>query len=310
MFTLPAEVGDARILVIDDDRYSGAHVAQMLRALGHEPLVATDWSEAISLFDESIDLVLLDMVMPKVGGLKLAPLLRERSVSYVPIVFLTGRDDDESRQRALAASGDDYLVKPVSAIDLQIRVTAMLRIRRLTQRLHARAQIDALTGVGNRRAFDDVLERYCSVANRYHRPFSLVIVDVDHFKAINDTFGHSVGDEVLVLLGQVLREGVRNADEVFRYGGEEFAIVAPETLEDGAMILAERIRSSFSVVTRACAAGRQTLSAGIATARPLLTCDRRLLFKAADDALYRAKRRGRDRVITACFDTAKRPSLI
>lgn len=289
----------ARILVVDDDRLASERVGQMLTDLGHEPVLATDWASALDAFDARTDLVLMDMVMPKVDGLKLAALIRERSELYVPIVFLTGRSDDESKERALLAGGDDFLVKPVSALELRVRVTAMLRIRRLTQRLHARAQVDPLTSVGNRRAFDEALQRRCAEGSRYRRPFSLILLDVDHFKEVNDTYGHAVGDDVLMILADVLRDGVRNADQVFRYGGEEFAVLAPETELDGAMILAERLRVAFRLATRRSAAGRRTLSAGVAAAEGADAFDPRRLLKAADDALYRAKDAGRDRVMAA-----------
>jgi len=175
----------------------------------------------------------------------------------------------------------------------------MLRIRRLTQRLHARAHVDPLTSVGNRRAFDEALQRRCAESTRYRRSFSLVLLDVDYFKQVNDTYGHAVGDEVLMILADVLRDGVRKADQIFRYGGEEFAVVAPETEIDGAMILAERLRVGFRLATRRCPAGRQTLSAGVASTNGTGAFDRRRLLKAADDALYRAKGAGRDRVMAA-----------
>lgn len=286
----------AHILIVDDDRVAGERVAGMLTALGHHPVVATDWTSALDAFDARTDLVLLDMVMPKVDGLKLAALIRERSEIYVPIVFLTGRSDDESKERALVAGGDDFLVKPVGRLELRVRATAMLRIRRLTQRLHARAHVDPLTRVGNRRAFDEALGRRCAEGARYRRPFSLILMDVDHFKRVNDTHGHAVGDDVLRILADVLRDGVRNADQVFRYGGEEFAVLAPETGLEGATILAERLRVSFRLATRRCAAGRQTLSAGVAATDAVGPLDPRRLLKAADDALYRAKEAGRDRV--------------
>ena len=287
----------ARILIVDDDELTANRVAAILVELGHVPVVATDWAEALSRFGEDTDLVLLDMVMPKVDGLKLAPLLRERSRSYVPVVFLTGRDSDADRERALHAGADDFIAKPVRAIELKVRVTAMLRIRALTKSLHRGAHVDPLTNIGNRRAFDDALARRCDESRRYQRPFSLIMLDIDHFKAINDTFGHTVGDDVLVLLSGVLRDGVRCADQVFRYGGEEFAVIAPETGYEGAMILAERLRVGFRVASRTCAAGRRTLSAGVASTEGIELVEPRQMLKHADDALYHAKHAGRDCVI-------------
>lgn len=287
----------ARILIVDDDALTASRVAELVREFGHVPLVAHDWSEAIEKFDKHTDLVLLDMVMPKVDGLKLAPLLRERSESYVPIVFLTGRDNDEARERALHAGADDFVTKPVRRLELKVRITAMLRIRALTKSLHRGAHVDPLTNIGNRRAFDDALARRCDESRRYQRHFSLILLDIDFFKQINDTFGHAIGDDVLVQLSGVLREGVRGADQVFRYGGEEFAVIAPETGYEGAMILAERLRVGFRIASRKGPAGRRTLSAGVASTEGVELVEPREMFKHADDALYHAKHAGRDCVI-------------
>lgn len=287
----------ARILIVDDDELTANRVASLLVEFGHVPRVATDWSEALDLFDQDTDLVLLDMVMPKVDGLKLAPLLRERSRSYVPIVFLTASDNDAARERALNAGADDFVTKPVRKLELKVRITAMLRIRALTKSLHRGAHVDPLTNIGNRRAFDDALARRCDESRRYQRHFSLIMLDIDFFKAINDTFGHAVGDDVLVVLSGVLRDGVRSADQVFRYGGEEFAVIAPETGYEGAMILAERLRVGFRIASRKSAAGRRTLSAGVASTEGVEVVEPRQMLKHADDALYHAKHAGRDCVV-------------
>ncbi|MCB9658913.1 MAG: response regulator [Polyangiales bacterium] len=138
----PVEVG--RILIVDDEPLIAARVATMLEQLGHVPIVAHDWSSALVAYDDDVDLVLLDLVMPKVDGFKLARLVRSRSKVYTPIVFLTGRTDDQARQKALEAGGDDFLVKPITPLDLRVRVTAMLRIRRLTQALVRQTSADPL----------------------------------------------------------------------------------------------------------------------------------------------------------------------
>lgn len=293
----------ATILVVDDELLVARRVAEMLRELGHEPRIATSWSEALAAFDEQVDLVLLDLIMPAVDGLKLAGLLRQRQTTYTPIVFLTGRGDDATKERALDAGGDDFLVKPVTLLELRVRTTAMLRIRRLTLALHAQATVDALTGVGTRRAFESALERRNTETRRYRRPFSVLLLDIDHFKLVNDNHGHDVGDDVLRSLGATLCSCVRGADQAFRYGGEEFAIILPETPSEGATALAERIRKVFRAVTTDTVAGAQTLSVGIATATDeddaARALDTTALLKQADTALYEAKDAGRDRVVTA-----------
>ncbi|KIG14090.1 diguanylate cyclase/phosphodiesterase [Enhygromyxa salina] len=267
--------------------------------------VAHGWTDALRAFDpSSTDLVLMDAVMPNVDGLKLTRLLREQSASYVPMVFLTGLTSKEVREQCINAGADDFLTKPVDPLELRVRLKAMLRIRALTKALEDKsreferaARTDSLTGVGNRRVFDERIMVELSRATRHQRPLSLLMFDLDHFKAVNDRFGHMAGDQLLALFGQVLRDQLRVTDIPCRYGGEEFMIIAPETTADQAKVLAERVRRVFARSAAELKTGPQTVSVGIAgtdmiEGRP----DREVLVLTADAALYRAKGRGRDRV--------------
>lgn len=297
----------ATILVVDDDRVGSAHVASMLEGLGHTPRVAQTWTEALRMFrSETIDLVLMDAVMPTVDGFKLTRMLRSQATTYVPIVFVTGLSDQAAKQRGILSGADDFLTKPVDALELRMRLTAMLRIRRLTQALetHNRAldriaYVDALTGLLNRRSFEERLPAELERANRYRRPVAVLMADVDHFKAINDTHGHEAGDRVLALIGRLLRERLRSADMGFRYGGEELVVIAPETDSARAREAGERLRRAFEQVsTVECPSGRQTLSCGVVATDqfdgPVTAAE---LVRAADSALYEAKRDGRNRVV-------------
>lgn len=288
----------ARILIVDDEPLITARVAEMLAELGHVAVVAHDWSSALQAYDHTIDLVLLDLIMPKVDGFKLARLVRARGTIYTPIVFLTGRADDQARQKALEAGGDDFLVKPISTLDLRVRVTAMLRIRRLTEALHRQATVDALTGVGNRHALETALQQRVAEGGRYRRPWSLALFDADHFKRVNDEHGHEVGDDVLRAAGETFRTRIRTCDLAFRFGGEEFVVILPETTGEGALVLAERLRAEFARLSASTAAGAQTLSCGIA---PVIEAGEtaKAVLARADQALYRAKQEGRDRSIVA-----------
>jgi len=292
-------------LVVDDDISSARYLANQLGADGPEVELAHTWTDAIRKFGHgAFDLVMMDAVMPTVDGFKLTQMLRRRANTYVPVVFVTGLDNQRARERGLAAGADDMLSKPVDDLELRMRVTAMLRIRGLTTELEARharlaqlAHSDALTGLGNRRSFDVQLEEELGRAARYHRPVSLIVADIDRFKLVNDNLGHAVGDELLRCLGELLGREVRAPDSAFRYGGEEFVLLAPETKSAGAARLAERVRAAFAEVSKATSAGAQTISMGVADTELIDDSeDAAALFELADQALYRAKVLGRNRV--------------
>jgi diguanylate cyclase (GGDEF)-like protein len=297
----------ALILIVDDEPLGARRVADMVAELGHRALVAQSWTDAIRLFSGNpIDLVLMDAVMPTVDGFKLTRILRDKARSYVPIVFVTGLTDRSARERGVEAGADDLLMKPVDPVELRVRLTAMLRIRHLTQDLETKtrtlallASTDSLTGLHNRRSLDERLPIELERANRYDRPVSLLMLDIDRFKRVNDAYGHEVGDEVLSFAGDLVRDVTRAADLSFRYGGEEFVVIAPETTSAHAGELGERLRAAFAARSgAACRAGVQTISVGACATHQLMPpVDVVTMFRAVDAALYRAKQSGRDRVV-------------
>lgn len=296
----------ATVLVVDDERVGAAHVRRLIEAQGHRVLMAHSWSEALQSFmSNAVDLVLMDAVMPTVDGFKLTRILRERARTYVPILFLTGLRDDDARRRCVEAGADDLLAKPVDEAELRTRLVAMLRIRRLmltleqkNQALDALARVDALTGLLNRRALDEQLALELARSQRYERALSLLMLDVDHFKRVNDVHGHEAGDQLLAVLGATLRQSIRTSDRAYRFGGEELVVMAPETPSAGALTLADRLRVRASAATQGMVTGPQTFSVGVATLSSLPPdADARALRSAADAALYEAKRMGRDRVV-------------
>ena len=306
---IPAANADprAQILIVDDDEATAREVAHTVRGLGHAATTAHSWTDALRAFDaQRTDLVLMDAVMPNVDGFKLTRLLRSRSNSYVPIVFLTGLTDNDAKRACVASGADDFLAKPVDSLELNLRLTAMLRIRSLTRRLEAQtvtldrmARFDALTGVGNRRTFEERLASEIARARRHRRPVALLMMDIDHFKRVNDEYGHGVGDELLATFGRMLNDITRSCDFPCRYGGEEFAVIATETRTVDAVQLGERIRMQFRERSRSVPAGGvKTVSIGVCGSDMLdggLGGDE--LKQAADTALYRAKHLGRDRVV-------------
>jgi len=299
--------GPARVLIVDDEVVTARAVAQTVRRLGHDAKIANSWTDAVRAFDGlRTDLVLMDAVMPGVDGFKLTRLLRSRSDSYVPIVFLTALTDHDAKRACVAAGADDFLAKPVDELELSLRLTAMLRIRSLTRRLEAQratldrmARFDSLTGVGNRRTFEERLASEIARSRRHGRPLALLMMDLDHFKQVNDDYGHGVGDELLATFGRMLNDITRSCDFPCRYGGEEFAVIATETRTIDAMQLGERIRMQFRERSRSVSAGGpRSVSIGVCGSDVL---DRALgaseLKEAADTALYRAKHLGRNRVV-------------
>ena len=293
----------AHVLVVDDDRLAADESATQLRALGCEVTVCHTWTRAVEAFARlEFDLVLMDAVMPTVDGFRLTKLLRERSKTYVPIVFLTSLADAASRRRCEESGADDLLIKPTERSELGFRVRSMLRIRRLTRQLELQQEalqrlvyVDALTGIGNRRAFDERLTRELDRHRSEGLALSLLLLDIDHFKNVNDTHGHPLGDELLAALGSILAAETRKGDVPFRYGGEEFAILCTGTPSQEAILVAQRVRRTFSRVTREACCGVQTVSVGVCGTDQidLRACS---LVSAADAALYRAKKEGRDRV--------------
>ncbi len=323
------------ILVVDDSRIVRAMVSDVLRAEGYRVREASDGREALARIQESRpDLVLLDVMMPEMDGYEVCRALRrnEREEEYIPILMLTAKGDVEDLARGLAAGADDYIAKPFDNLELLARVKSLLRIRALQKRLYQQnleleaknqqlealtRQLDAanqelrllsvtdgLTRAYNHRHFQERLRTEYARATRHGEPLACVMIDLDHFKRINDTYGHPIGDRVLVWLVGILKDGVRSEDLVARYGGEEFVLLLPNTDAHRAHSLAERLRKRIASESVPLAGGdarlRVTVSMGVADYRPgELDRTPDELLKAADEALYRAKAHGRNRVEVA-----------
>jgi diguanylate cyclase (GGDEF)-like protein len=301
--------GGARILLVDDDRAMLAGLEEMVVACGHEAIPAQTWSEALRLYRQAKpDLVLLDVMMPDIDGFKMARILKkEDAAGFVPVILLTGLDDLESKRRGMASGADDFLTKPVSPVELEIRLQSMLRIKELADQLRAAndklaelAATDPLTGLRNRRAVYEHLEREYARAKRYRHPLAVFMLDLDHFKSVNDTHGHHIGDAVLKLVADTLKRSVRETDLVGRYGGEEFIILAPETSSKDAWIVGERVRATIAAAS-AAADGLPdvTTSIGGVTTESEAVRAFEDLVHVADAALYEAKDAGRNRVVVA-----------
>jgi two-component system, cell cycle response regulator len=243
-----------RLLLVEDEPTQLLILAHKLRQAGYAVDTATNGREALDkLQTGGYSLLLTDWDMPLMDGVELCRALRAAQLpNYVYTLLLTGRDGLDHVVAGLDAGADDYLVKPVEDIELKARLATGRRIVMLEQSLRAANEenrrlsvMDPLTGACNRRYLMDLLPREIERAVRYARPLSLVMCDLDHFKRVNDTHGHMVGDEVLRAAVRILLEGIRKTDWVARYGGEEFIIVLPETSLDDAHSLADQLRGQL-----------------------------------------------------------------
>jgi two-component system cell cycle response regulator len=297
----------ACVLLVDDDHSLLSAMSGMVTDAGFAAITASSWSDALRLFREAKpDLVLLDVMMPTIDGYKLAKMIKADAATFVPVILLTALEDAESKRRGMAAGADDFLTKPVRPLELSIRITSMLRIKDLTDQLQeANAKLaqlavtDPLTGLHNRRSLYAQLDREFCRAQRYGRPFSVIMLDVDHFKAVNDTHGHQQGDRVLRVVADVLRTTIRASDLGGRFGGEEFMVLLPETGRDTVGIIAERLRQAVQQARGGEGLPQVTVSLGAATTELVRATTFEELVHLADDALYRAKREGRNRVVLA-----------
>jgi diguanylate cyclase (GGDEF)-like protein len=246
------------------------------------------------------DLVLLDVEMPGENGFDACRKLKADPVtSAVPVVFLSASGTVEDKVRGLNLGAVDYISKPVNASELLARVRACLRTSHLVRMLQTKALLDPLTGLGNRRMFDDRLRAEVSLRRRHGTPLACIAIDLDHFKSINDTYGHPFGDQVLQKVASIIAEHCRNEDVACRVGGEEFMILAPNTSGPQAAVLADRIRMSVARApfVRQGHAVQVTCSVGAADAGE--GDDDLSMPQRADDALYESKRAGRNRVSVA-----------
>jgi diguanylate cyclase (GGDEF)-like protein len=251
-------------------------------------------------------LAILDWSMPSMSGVEVCQEVRQRKdARYIYIILLTGRAETKDRILGLYAGADDYLTKPFDINDLEVRVRTAQRILELQDRLLAigeemrrQALHDELTGLHNRRAIDEILEREVSRAQRSGSSLGLVLCDIDNFKRINDSFGHQVGDSVIREIGKRMKAVLRPYDVIGRYGGEEYIVILPDADLRLAQEIAERLRIAVYEHKLEPSTGgiRVAISLGVTALAKGDTPDLERLIRAADTALYRAKEAGRNRV--------------
>jgi diguanylate cyclase (GGDEF)-like protein len=308
--------GAHRILIVDDDRQTAALARVWFRDQPYEILEAPDGASGLLVAaEQDPDVILLDLGMPGLDGMSVARRLKEDPATRaIPVIVLTADRNVESKVEAFQAGADDYVTKPFQFEELQARIGSFLHKRGLLLGLEARVRdlastnaqleqllvVDEKTGLYNFRAFQRRLREEWQRAERYAVPVSLVFLDLDHFKQVNDRLGHPAGDQVLREFATLVTGGARATDVASRYGGEEFAVILPHTDAPMARGVAERIRRAVQefVFLEHSSPTRITVSAGVATStRDIDSME--ALVRAADRALYAAKDRGRNQVVDA-----------
>lgn len=299
------------VLIIDDSDTVREEIARTLAeaSLFDRIHQAGDGIEAFKvLLATRIDLVLCDLEMPRIDGIKLLGMITGREeLRGIPVIMLTGREDRDLKIRLLGQGASDYVTKPFDPGELVARVKVHLKIKSLQDELRESNEqlkqlsiTDPLTGLHNRRYMMESLGKELQRAERKGTHLSLIMLDIDHFKKVNDQYGHQSGDAVLQVLAKLAAIGMRSYDCVARYGGEEFVLVLPETTHDDALSIAERIREriqahSFAGQIRSL---KTTVSIGVATYPAPFISSIDDLIREGDEALYRAKAAGRNRVFS------------
>ena len=300
------------VLIIDDDPRIRTEVKQVLNQASlfdvyHEASDGIDGFK--TLLNKEIDLILCDLMMPGMDGFKFLSMKKARpEFNDIPVIMLTGAEDVKLKIKGLEQGASDYITKPFDAGELIARVKVHYKIRALQEELKATnrrleelSNTDGLTKLYNRRYFMELLELEFQRAQRYQSKFAFIMIDIDNFKGFNDTYGHLMGDRILYEISQILQENLRVNDVVGRYGGEEFALFAPETDLKGALVVAERYRKRIEdyVLVEDEKKLKVTISLGVASFPHVAIGTVDDLIRLADNALYKSKRNGRNRVEVA-----------
>lgn len=295
--TTPTTKSLPTLLLVDDSPAIHRLLAVKLKNEGIDFVAAYSGEEALGIAEDvKPALVLLDINMPDLDGYETLHRFKANPETHnIPIIMLSGSDDSAAKVRCFELGAMDYVTKPFQVAELRARIANAIRITKLMELLEQRASLDALTGLGNRAYFDQRLEEEIQKAARSKDPLSLIICDLDHFKKLNDGFGHPAGDAVLETYANVLREQLRTYDVPCRYGGEEFGIILPGTTQEEGANICERIRAALEAEEWIKYPGmKATSSFGVCSASADGTPTPAAWIEAADTALYSAKHNGRN----------------
>jgi diguanylate cyclase (GGDEF)-like protein len=291
------------IILIVDDTVANIRLLGSILGADYEIAIATNGAQALELAHQIMPtLILLDVMMPDMNGFEVCRRLQDDpQLRTIPIIFLTARTDEPDIVAGFDAGAVDYIAKPFIQKELLARVSVQVKMQALISELgkknailHEMAVTDELTKIANRRFILDRLKELIASAERYRTALSVVLVDIDQFKKINDTYGHQMGDTVLCRVASTIQSMIREADYAGRFGGEEFMVVFSHTDANGGFVVAEKIRAAVEAQKWEVENLRVTLSGGVATYEATDTLDN--LIARADTMLYKAKEWGRNRI--------------
>jgi diguanylate cyclase (GGDEF)-like protein len=305
------------ILIVDDVTHNIRLLDKILDGVGYNTVFANSGKQALEIIGNKasqIDLILLDLMMPEMDGIEVCNILKSNPMYQdIPIIFITADESPQSLLNAFKTGAIDYLKKPLDKAELLLRVENQLKLNKVYAGLRRSndelleayallqqlATVDPLTGLENRRSLMDFSEVQLKLAQRYKSFFSILLIDLDYFKKINDTYGHLIGDEILKNIAKILKESLRNVDHIGRFGGEEFIVILPNTTLKNAVLVAEKVRDAIANFKHNIEEQiiQATVSIGIASYNPL-DDDVNQILERADQALYQAKSSGRNCSIT------------
>ncbi len=303
---------DINVLIVDDEIGVRDSMHEFIQMAGYHSSMAASAEEALEqLKKDTIQVVITDIMLPGMGGLELTELIKKDYNSDV--IVMTGYSGDFSYEEAINMGASDFVIKPVRLEELLLRLKRVLKERelsreriRMMEKLQKLAITDGLTKLHNSRSFYSQLEVEVDRYNRYKHPLSLLLLDIDHFKQYNDNYGHLEGDKVLVKISQMIKSCLRKLDTAYRYGGEEFTVILPETSCDEALLVAERIRSVIQTESFEPVPDKDvsvTISIGVTQYMPEEQLS--TFIQRADKAMYQSKQNGRNQVTSILSDESK-----
>ncbi len=296
-----------RILVVDDEKIN---LNILIGLLGdkYEVLVALNAKKALATLEKKeVNLILLDIVMPGMDGFEACHILKKQAhTQEIPIIFITVESDEKTIEEAYGIGGIDFITKPFKPKELLAKVKRELKLQEMQKELQLLAATDPMTKLYNRRYFTSASAHIFDLAKRHKTNISLIMIDIDNFKSINDTYGHKTGDDVIVNLANILRNQQRKSDIICRFGGEEFLILLPNTTLQNAKIVAEKIRKNVekvSIYLNEKKSIHYTVSLGVSEVDTQNEANIEEAIKRADTALYEAKKSGRNRTCLRAIDS-------
>lgn len=289
------------ILIVDDSSFNSAYLLNILKDQ-YQVRAVKSGKEAfeIAFSQYPPDLILLDVIMPDIDGYEVCKKLKEvDSTKNIPVIFITGRFSEEDEIYGFSLGAVDYISKPYNTIIVKARIKTHMELKLYRDYLESISYLDGLTGIPNKRRFNEIFETMWNIAEREKNIISIIMIDIDNFKAFNDIYGHLEGDDCIIRVAQQLFKSVfRKTDFVGRYGGEEFVCILPNTDSKNAGLIAEKMRQKIMELKipheGSTVSDVVTISLGVAACIP--DKDRNALIKMADEALYISKKSGRNKI--------------